>query len=213
MARSQLGIQSNPAMQHSGVQPLDTVNGQQIVGLGRNDVSVLLQQYPLHVIIVSTTTGSVIVRAGNPPFAPQASQGDLTIAVTANTPIDIGPQIVLQRHLVGAAGDLAINLDYTGLTAGSILVALGYSANVPANTAANTIIKHVPGYMLAAYVTTLGTAALSHVDHQGGSAGNTLHTIPGSAAVGSLYTPAQKTQQGLTAVGVASGPAVTVIYT
>jgi len=210
MARSVYIIQPAPALQHSGIQTIDVTNGMHF-DLSNPQVQLLRQQWPMHLILSNTgSTANVTVRAGYLPFAQGMSQGDLVTSVAAGV-TDLGFPLDLSRHGRDAYG--SFDVDFAAGIAGTLLLVFGLAANVPANTAQLTILKHLPGYLLAAYVTTLGTAALSHVDHQGGSAGANLHTIPGSAPVGSIYTPGATARQGLTAVGVASGPAITAIFT
>lgn len=214
MARSPINI--NAAMLSSGVQPLDLTNGNLITGLNTQAVQRLLDQYyaagNFHVVFVTTGSGNIIVRQGFTPWASQASQGDLTIAVSGtNTVTDIGPQIVLQRHLQAiGGGDLGIAIDYTVVT-GNMFVCFGVAQGVPAGVALNTELKKSPGLLVGAVVQTLGTAALSIYDNAAAALGTALLTIPGSAAQGSLYTGAFA-KAGLVVAGVASCPAITAYF-
>lgn len=213
MARSPININS---LTLGILQALDTTNGNTLVGLGRNDIGVLLDKwYPanFHMVYVTTGSGNIVVKAGYQPWASSASAGDLTIAVSGtNTVTDIGSQIDLRRHLKQASGDAFIDIDYTGGITGNVLVCFGYGQTIPANVAQNADLKDAPGLLVGAVVTTLGTAGLTIYDNPATAQGTALLTIAPSAAQGSLFAPGVPAKTGILAGGVASGPAVTAFY-
>jgi hypothetical protein len=200
----------------SALQSLDTTNGNTLVGLGRNDIGVLLDKwYPanFHMVYVTSGSGNIVIKAGYMPEAPSMSAGDLTIAVSGtNTVTDIGPQIDLRRHLKQASGDRYIDIDYTGGITGNVLVCFGYAQTIPGNTALNVDLKKSPGLLVGAVVTTLGTAGLSIYDNPATAQGTALLAIAPSAAQGSLFALGVPFRNGLLAAGVANNPAITAFY-
>ena len=85
-----------------------------------------------------------------------------------------------------------------------------FNVAVPANTAANTIIKGSPGFLCTVVVTTLGTVGITLFDNATTNAGTPLLVIPASAPVGTIYTLYGAANNGIVAAGVASCPGLTV---
>jgi hypothetical protein len=81
--------------------------------------------------------------------------------------------------------------------------------HINANTTTDTVIKAASGCLVCVTVTTQGTASLTFYDNATAGSGTPLLVIPASAPVGSIYLLPGKALTGITAGGIASGPAVT----
>lgn len=83
-----------------------------------------------------------------------------------------------------------------------------------AAAAGTTVIKASPGRIIRVVVTTAGTATdnITLYDNASAGSGLVLGVIPGGGTVGAIITLDMPAVNGITAVNVASGPAVTVAY-
>lgn len=119
------------------------------------------------------------------------------------------PEVGIAAAQMAGGGDT----DSQGTTSAPYVVALSRkNAAVPANTAANLVIKASPGTLCTMTVTTAGTAALSFYDNATTNSGTILHTIPANAAVGTIYQLYGAATNGIVAAGVANCPGVTAYY-
>ncbi|MCW2900938.1 MAG: hypothetical protein JWO67_3203 [Streptosporangiaceae bacterium] len=84
------------------------------------------------------------------------------------------------------------------------------TANVPAG-AATTVIKSRPGRLVSVLVTAAGTVVTTFYDNTAGS-GLVIGVVPANAAVGSTYPIQMPATIGITAVGSAGSPQLTVCY-
>jgi hypothetical protein len=80
--------------------------------------------------------------------------------------------------------------------------------------ASTTAIKAAPGRVCRAVVTTAGTATdnITIYDNASAGSGTILAIIPGGTAVGTVIDIQMPAANGIYAVNVASGPAVTLSY-
>lgn len=83
-----------------------------------------------------------------------------------------------------------------------------------AAAAATITVKDSPGRLCNVVVTTAGTSSdnLTIYDNASAGSGTVLAVIPGGGTVGAVYNINLPAVNGITAVNVASGPAVTVGY-
>jgi len=81
-----------------------------------------------------------------------------------------------------------------------------------ASGASTTTLKPSPGRLCRVVVTTAGTATdnITIYDNASAGSGKVLALIPGGGTVGTIYTLDLPAANGITAVNVASGPAVTI---
>lgn len=89
------------------------------------------------------------------------------------------------------------------------------SANATAPVAAaagTTIIKASPGHLARVVVTAAGTATdnITIYDNASSGSGTVLGVIPGGGTAGAIVSFDLPALNGITAVNVASGPAVTI---
>lgn len=80
-----------------------------------------------------------------------------------------------------------------------------------------TVIKALPGRLCTVIVTAAGTGAAGDAgtgfyDSPADDTGTPLFVVPGDAAVGTIFQVGAPALLGLTAVGVALSPAMTVVY-
>lgn len=80
--------------------------------------------------------------------------------------------------------------------------------------ASSAVVKAAPGRVCRAVVTTAGTATdnITIYDNASAGSGTILAIIPGGTAVGTVIDFNMPAANGIWAVNVASGPAVTLSY-
>jgi len=107
-----------------------------------------------------------------------------------------------------AKNGLFTNYDNNGFP-----VQASYTEPVAAG-AGTTTIKAAAGRLCRVVVTTAGTSSdnLTLYDNASAGSGTVLAVIPGGGTVGTVYALDLPAANGITAVNVASGPAVTVGY-
>lgn len=83
-----------------------------------------------------------------------------------------------------------------------------------AASAGTTVVKATAGRLCKAVVTTAGTATdnITVYDNATTGSGTILAIIPGGTTVGTVYDLQMPAANGITAVNVASGPAVTLSF-
>lgn len=83
-----------------------------------------------------------------------------------------------------------------------------------AAAAGTTVVKAGPGHLARVVVTAAGTATdnITIYDNASAGSGTVLGVIPGGGTVGAIVSFDLPALNGITAVNVASGPAVTIGY-
>lgn len=85
------------------------------------------------------------------------------------------------------------------------------AANTVGPTPVATTAKPGTTRLFSILVTTVGTSPITVYDNPGSGSGTIIGAIPGSAAIG-LYPCNAPVSQGITVVGGAAAPAITVMW-
>jgi hypothetical protein len=83
---------------------------------------------------------------------------------------------------------------------------------IAAGVATDTVIKATAGRLGKVIVTTTGTAALLIYDNATGHTGTVIGALPASPAVGAVYDFNMPAANGITVLGAAANPAVTISF-
>lgn len=93
--------------------------------------------------------------------------------------------------------------------------AAAFTKAVPAGTAANTVVRAVPGRLCRVVVTGLAgttTGNTTIYDSASGATGTPLLTLPNAGPAGTVYPLDVPTSAGITVAGTANSPALTIGY-
>jgi hypothetical protein len=106
---------------------------------------------------------------------------------------------------------LAKNEIVTPYDDASFPVAAAFTTAIAAG-ASTTTLKPSPGRLCRVSVTTAGTSTdnITIYDNASAGSGEVLAVIPGGGTLGTIYVLDVPAVNGITAVNVASGPAVTI---
>lgn len=84
---------------------------------------------------------------------------------------------------------------------------------LPIAAAGSANVKANPGFLVRVLITTAGTAALTFYDNAAGAAlGTVIGVTPATTSVGQMYEFQMPALIGISAVGGAGSPGVTVSY-